>query len=293
MDTITGMRTFAAVARQNSFTAGAKSLNISTKLASKYVRQLEEQLGVQLLHRTTRSVTLTDIGQAYVERCALILDQFDELQDIMQERQSELAGPIRITAPTGFGGRELIKTLIPYQQAHPKVNIDLHLSDSHVAIIEEGFDLAIRFGELEDSTLMARKLTDMRVVVVASPEYLSRIGRPANPAALTTHNCLLMQTSKEPATWKFRVENELISCDVSGSFKANSPRAVAFMVAGGHGIGMIPIYAAKPFLENGSLEILFEEYEANKLPLNAVYPPNRHLTTRVRSLIDHLIEALR
>ena len=158
MDTVEGMRTFAAVAALGSFTGGARQLGMSTKLASKYVRQLEERLGAQLFHRTTRSVTLTETGHTYFQRCRPLLDQFDELEGLVQARHSELAGPIRITAPTGFGSTQLVEALRPFQAAHPKVGIELHLSDHHVSMIEQGFDLAIRFGALKDSALVARKL---------------------------------------------------------------------------------------------------------------------------------------
>lgn len=166
MDTIEGMRTYVAVAGQKSFTAGAKQLGISTKLASKYVRQLEERLGAQLFNRTTRSVTLTETGQAYFERCVPLLDQLDELEGLVQERQAELAGPIRITAPTAFGSSKLVDAIRPFQLEHPKVSIDLHLSDQWISLIERGFDLAVRFGALADSSLIARKLLSMRVVVL-------------------------------------------------------------------------------------------------------------------------------
>lgn len=288
MDTIEGMRTFVAVAGHESFTAGAKRLGISTKLASKYVRQLEERLGAQLFNRTTRSVTLTETGNAYLQRCAPLLDQLDELEGLVQVRQSELAGPIRITAPTGFGSRELVEALRPFQLEHPKVAINMHLSDQQVSVIEEGFDLAIRFGALEDSSLVARKLMNMRLVVVASPDYLAEHGEPKHPSALSTHNCLLQQRPVDPNSWKFRVDGKLASFPVAGSFHTNSPRSIAHMAAGGLGIGMCPYYAARNFLEDGSLKLLFQDEEATEIALYAVYPPGRHLTARIRALIDHL-----
>lgn len=288
MDTINGMRTFVAVAAQKSFTKGAKQLGVSTNTASKSLRQLEAHLAAQLFHRTTRSVTLTDIGQAYLERCMPLLDQFDELEGLVQERQSELAGSIRITAPTGFGSCELVDALRPFQLEHPKVSIDLHLSDQRLAVVEGGFDLAIRFGKLEDSSLIARKLLNMRVVVVASPEYLARHGEPTHPNGLSTHNCLLQMASVDPEHWKFRIDGKVIAFRVGGSFHANAPRAVAHMAAGGMGIGMCPLYAVEPFLKNGTLKLLFENKEASEFGLYAIYPPSRHLTARIRALIDHL-----
>ena len=288
MDTLEGMRVFVAVADQQSFTGGAKRLGMSTKLASKYIRQLEERLAAQLFHRTTRRVTLTETGRAYLERCVPLLDQFDELEDVVQARQSVLAGPIRITAPTGFGSRELVQALEPFQRANPKVSVQLHLSDHHVGIIDEGIDLAVRFGTLKDSSLVARKLMDMRLVVIASPRYLAKHGRPDHPAALANHNCLLQLTTVDPSTWSFKVDGDEISVRVDGSFRANSPRAVAYMAAGGLGIGRCPYYTAEPFLERDALQVLFAEQEANSTTLYAVYPPNRHLTARIRALIDHL-----
>lgn len=291
MDTITAMRVFSAVARHNSFTAGAKELGLSTKVASNHVRALEARLGVQLLYRTTRRVTLTDTGQAYYDRCIALLDQFDEVEGLVQAQQAELAGLIRVTAPTAFGSRELIdQALASFLSQHPKVQVDLRLADHRVNLIEEGFDLALRFGTLPDSNFLARKILDMRLVTYAAPAYLSSHGTPRHPAALATHNCLLQQSSAEPARWQYSDKGEVMHVRVDGSFRANSPRAVAHMAARGLGIGRTPHYVAAPFLQNGALKLLLEEYEGDALTLHAVYPGTRHLVARVRALIDHLVE---
>jgi DNA-binding transcriptional LysR family regulator len=261
-------------------------------LASKHVRQLEARLGAQLIHRTTRRVTLSDTGLAYFERCVFIIDQFDELEGLVQERQSELAGPIRITAPTGFGSRELVEAIRPFQIAHPKVSINLHLSDQHVDILDEGFDLAIRFGPLQNSTLIARKLLTMRLVVFASPEYINTHGEPLHPSDLSTHNCLLQSSSADPEHWAFTVAGTEQKYRVNGSFTANSPRAVAHMAVGGLGIGRCPLYTVEPFLKSGELVLLFDDKMVSVFNLYAVYPSARHLTARIRKLIDHLVTAL-
>lgn len=293
MDTIDGMRTFVAVAAQESFTGGAKRLGITTRLASKYVRQLEERLGAQLFNRTTRSVTLTDTGRSYFARCGPLLDQFDELEGLVQQHEAELAGPIRITAPTGFGSRELVDAVRPFQLANPKISISMHLSDQHVSVIDEGFDIAIRFGALQDSSLIARKLMDMRVVVFASPDYLAEHGTPTDPSQLTSHRCLILLTSVNPQIWTFRVDGDVASVRVNGTFNANSPRAITHMAVGGFGIGRGPYYATCPFLESGQLRLLFEKQEASATGLYAVYPPGRHLTARIRALINHLAATFR
>ncbi|WP_278923666.1 MULTISPECIES: LysR family transcriptional regulator [Pseudophaeobacter] len=293
MDILQCMRAFTAVAGQSSFTGGARQIGISTKLASKYVARLEEHLGAQLLHRTTRSVTLTDTGQAYLERCLPLLDQLDELEGVIQERQSELGGLIRLTAPTGFGSRELVQALMPFQQAHPKVQIEMQLSDHHVPIVEEGIDLAIRFGQMQDSTLVARRLCDMRRVVVAAPDYLARHGTPATPAALADHNCLLLQPSGQPDHWRFHEGGATTEVAVGGSFRANSPRAVGYMALGGQGIARCPYYTVQRFVEAGQLQLLLCAHEDAPLPLYVVYPPSRHLTARIRALIEHLAQWFR
>lgn len=292
MDTIKCMNAFVAVACQNSFTKGAKQLGVTTKLISKYVQQLETHLGAQLFNRTTRSVTLTDIGRAYLERCTPLLEQFDELEGLVQTRQSRLAGPIRITAPTGFGGKELVEVISQFQQSHPDVEFELFLSDQLVSIIDGGFDLAIRFGELKDSSLIARKLLNMRVVVVASPEYLKKHGEPKHPNALKTHNCLTRSAMANPEQWTFNINKNVESIRVSGHFRANSPRAIAHMAVNGMGIGRCPLYTVQQHIQNGDLKILFSENEASTIGLHAVYPPNRHLTTRIRAFIDHIAETL-
>lgn len=292
MDIVDGMRTFAAVAQTGSFTRAADHLGISAKLASKYVGQLEARLGTQLLRRTTRSVTLTEIGEAYLLRCRPLLDQFDELESVVQTRQSELAGTIRLTAPTGFGSTHLTRALDPFLTAHPDVSVDLHLSDHHVNIVEQGFDLAVRFGLGDGATLVARKLADMRLVCCAAPGYLSARGWPRVPADLAAHDCLLQMTSGTGDRWPFSVDGAVIDVAVSGRFRANSPLAVANMAAGGLGIGRMPLYTADPFLRDGRLVVILDEHEADRLILHAVYPPGRHLTARVRALIDHLSRTL-
>lgn len=289
MDTLVGMETFIAVAKQKSFTGGAKVLGISTKLASKYVAKLETKLGAQLLNRTTRSVTLTETGQVYFDRCAVILDQFNELEGLIQAEQSDLAGPIRIAAPTSFGSNELIKALNLFKSQHPRVNIDLQLSDQRIAIIEDGFDLAIRFGDLEDSSLIARKLVDMSVVVFTTPEYLERHGTPQQPEALSTHNCFIFSSSVDPMHWKFKQGRKMFAVPIKGSFRSNSPEAIVNMVLSGAGIGRVPVYLLEKHLESGAVKILFEQLQTDDFALNAIYPPSRHLTTRIRALIDHLI----
>lgn len=293
MDTIDGMRTFAAVAKETSFTAAAKRLNISNKLASKYVRQLEERLGAQLLQRSTRKVSLTDVGQAYLRRCLPLLEEFDELEAVVQERQGALAGEIRVTASTSFGAANLVEAMRPFLLENPEVTVDLYLSDRQVSIIEEGFDLAIRLGQLTDSSLIVRKLKSMPLLVCASPAYLKRHGEPAHPKALETHNCIINYGLLDPTNWTFNVQGVTEHIKVSGPSRTNTPLAVAGMASAGLGIGLCPEYVITEKLKSGELVVLFEQFTVMETGVYAVYPPNRHLALRLRSLIDHLAREMR
>lgn len=246
---------------------------------------------MQLFNRTTRSVALTDSGQVYLERCAVLLEQFDELDALVQDRQAALRGPIRLTAPTGFGSTRLITPLRDFMAQHPEVVLDFRLTDTRVALIEEGLDLAIRIGALRDSTLIARKLSDMPLVICAAPDYLAQHGTPDHPRALSAHHCLINDARDMPTSWTFHKAGRSHVVTVSGRFHANAPAAVAGMAIGALGIGICPLYTVEAALHDGRLIRLFKDYRTTEMGLYALYPPNRHLTARVRALIDHLVAA--
>ncbi|MGB0683351.1 MAG: LysR family transcriptional regulator [Magnetovibrionaceae bacterium] len=291
MDRLEAMRAFATVVEQGSFTAAAKRLGTSTKMVSKWVAKLEESLNAQLLLRTTRSVSLTELGTAYLERCRSLLDQMDELDELVHLRRSALAGPIRMTAPTGFGSTHLTRALVPFLQANPEVKLELNLTEKRVALVEEGYDLAVRIGSLTDSTLIARKLAPMPLIICASPAYLDRFGHPGHPKALSRHECLIGNYVLEPWTWRFSQDGAEVAVKVAGNYSVNGPAAVARLAEGGLGIGRCPLYSVADALREGRLVALFPDFDLQETGVFAVYPPNRHLTARVRALIDHLSEA--
>lgn len=293
MDTIEGMRSFAAVAAESSFTNGGKRLGLSTKLVSKYVRQLEERLGVQLFNRTTRSVALTEIGQLYYERCLVLIEEFDEVESAVQDRHHRARGRIRMTAPTGFGEQHLPHLLAGFLRQEPDISIDLELTNRRVSLVEEGFDLGLRIASLTDSTMIARKLAPMRMVICAAPEYLKRTGRPGHPAALATHDCIIDTNVRTASNWPFLIDGTLTSVSVKGRFRVNAPRAAAEMARAGQGIALCPLYAVQAYIDTGQLEILFADCEALDFGIYAIYPHNRHLTARVRVLVDYLALQLR
>lgn len=288
MDKIDRMRAFALVAKNASFTVGAQRMGRSARLVSKYVADLEDALGVQLLNRTTRSVSLTDAGATYLAMCEPLLDGFDELEETVRNQQSALRGVIHISAPTGFGSVRLAPSLADFAAQHPEVEIDLRLSDRRVSVIEEGLDLAVRIGPMRDSSLKARQLGPMPLVVCASPAYLKRNGTPSHPLALETHQCILDGNMTEPTVWRFDVDSQELAVNVHGRFRTNAPAASARLAANDIAIARCPAYTVAEALKSGELVELFADCRVTPFVVAALFPQNRRLTTRVRALIDHL-----
>lgn len=288
MDKIDRMRAFALVAKHASFTVAAQRMGRSSRLVSKYVADLENALGVQLLNRTTRSVALTDAGATYLALCEPLLDGFDELEERVRNEQMSLRGVIHISAPTGFGTLRLASSLARFAAKHPNVELDLQFSDRKVSIVEEGIDLAIRIGPMRDSSLKMRQLGRMPLVVCASPAYLERAGTPTHPRTLATHECILDGNMTEPSVWRFDIDGQEAAVQVNGRFRMSAPAGSARIAAAGAAIARCPAYTVADALKSGELVELFAEYRVTPYVVAALFPQNRHLTTRVRRLIDHL-----
>jgi DNA-binding transcriptional LysR family regulator len=289
MDILTGMRTYAAVVSTGSFTGAAERLGISRALTSKYVGQLEDHLGVRLLNRTTRQLNVTEVGQAYFERCRQIVDEIDELESAVSDQQTAPRGRLLIAAPTTFGEMFLAQAVARYLGEYPEVSIELVLADRFVNLVDEGFDLAVRIGNLKDSSLIARRLASCRIVVCASPEYLQRAGSPTKPDDLERHCCIYDTNQGSGNSWPFRDDDHRFRVNVKGNLRVNGAVAVREAMLAGHGVGYSPAYAIGEELRTGKLEIVLENYESDELGIYAVYPHNRHLATKVRSFIDFLI----
>ncbi|MDJ0684071.1 MAG: LysR family transcriptional regulator [Alphaproteobacteria bacterium] len=304
MDRIEAMRAFLAVAQEGSFTGGARRLGLSTKLVSKRVAALEARLGAQLFARTTRSVSLTDAGQTYRDRAGGLIDQFDELDATLRARQDTLAGQIRITAPTGFGSHPLPDALAPFIERNRQVEVQLFLSNARLDLAAEGYDLAIRVGAPADSSMIVRRLAPMPFVICAAPDYLARAGAPRRPSDLSHHECLIDESLAEPRIWRFRPVNDRsarndrggsrpkreVAVRVAGRLRANAPAALAGLALAGAGVARSPAYAVADAIHEGRLTSLLTDYASADAALCALYPPNRHLPTRVRALIDHLAD---
>jgi DNA-binding transcriptional LysR family regulator len=289
LDKIDRMRAFALVANNASFTIAAQRMGRSSRLVSKYVADLENALGVQLLNRTTRSVSLTDAGATYLALCSPLLDGFDELEEKVRNEQASLRGAIHISAPTGFGTLRLVPSLARFAAKHPEVELDLQFSDRRVSIIEEGLDLAVRIGPLRDSSLKVRQLGRMPLVVCASPAYLERVGTPSHPQRLVDHECILDGNMSEPTVWRFDINGKEEVVQVNGRFRMSAPAGSAHLAATGAAIARCPAYTVADSLKSGHLIELFSEHRVSPYIVAALFPQNRRLTTRVRTLIDHLV----
>ena len=291
MDRFDDLRTFVAVVEAGSFTAAADRLEVAKSAVSRRVSALEERLGAQLLRRTTRRLNLTTSGAGFFERARRVLADLDEAEAAASQEHGELRGQVRVALPLSFGVRHMHRPICAFGALHPKLQFDLDLNDRRVDLIEEGIDVAVRIGQLADSTLIARKLFDARTVVVASPDYLTQHGTPRSPQDLLEHVCLRYTNVPDPGRWVFGDANgKADSVRVGGGMDASSGDFLCDAAAAGLGIALQPRFIAHHLIEAGRLVSLLTEYRWPITPGFAVYPPTRHLSYRVRSFIDFLVE---
>lgn len=288
MDTIDGMRTYVAVVSEGSFSRAAERLDMSPQLVSKYVAQLEARLGARLLNRSTRRLSITEPGQAYYERCQDILAEIDEMENAVGDATAVARGTLRINAPMTFGTMHLSRAIAGYQHAQPDVGVDLTLDDRIVDIVSEGYDIAIRIGRLQESSLVARKLAPVRLVVCASPAYLEQRGVPDTPEDLKDHESLLYTLSSDPDRWRFREGDELHDVQVSGSFRVNNGDAIRLAALAGRGLALQPTFIVGEDIRAGRLQIVLEDYEVDPMGVYAVYAHRKYLSGKVRTFVDYL-----
>ncbi len=258
-------------------------------MVSKHVQTLEERLGVRLLNRTTRRVGATEVGQDYYERCLRILTDIDEAERAAGDLQTAPRGLLRVTAPVSFGIRHLAPAIGDYLLAYPDVSIDLSLDDPYVDLVEERLDLAIRVGHLADSSLMARKLCEVAMIVCASPAHLAAHGAPHTPSDLGKHNCLVYTYSTQQSTWRFfdRAGTEH-AIRISGRFLANNGDALRALALNGVGIIFAPDFLVEDDLRTGRLVPLLQDYTTPETPVHAVFPHSRYLSAKTRTFIDFI-----
>lgn len=286
------LETFAAVVDKGSFTAAAEALGISKPVVSKQVSQLEQYLGVQLLHRTTRRLHLTDAGEIFARYSQQIVAEAQEAEQSVLPLQSEPQGTLRITAPESLAASMLPDALLGFQQHFPKVELDVRISGRFVDLVEEGIDVALRVGKLEDSSMIARRLLSCHFQVYGSPEYWKRHGVPNHPDELRTHNCLIYSQSPKPDTWIFKDSNgEDISIKVTGNLRSDAGRLLLDAVIDGQGIMVVPSYMVTDAIEKRLLEGVLEDYSHAPVGLYAIYPQSKHVSTKVRAFVNYLVDA--
>jgi DNA-binding transcriptional LysR family regulator len=291
LDRFTGMAVFAKVAETASFAEAARQLDMSPAMVSKHVQTLEERLAVRLLNRTTRRVSVTEVGQNYYERCQQILGEIDDAERAAGDLQAAPRGRLRISAPVSFGMRQLMPMMAEYLAQYPDVSIDLNLNDAYVDLLEQRFDLAIRLGQLADSSLVARKFYTLALLVCASPDYLKEHDEPQVPSDLIRHNCLIYTYAASQRAWRFvdRAGREEV-VRISGRFLANNGDALLALARRDVGIVLAPSFMVDDDIAAGRLVQLLPSYATPQIPLQAVYPHSQGLSAKTRTFIDFLAE---
>jgi DNA-binding transcriptional LysR family regulator len=284
------MQIFVRVVEKGGFSAAAEEAGLSPTMVGKHVRQLEEQLGVRLLNRTTRRQSLTEIGQLYFERCKQALLEIEAADASVKQMQLLPRGVLRVTAPATFGGQMLAAVVRGYLERYPDVELDLSLNDRIVDLVEEGFEVAIRIGALPDSSLIARPLQPYRAMVCAAPEYLARCGTPRTPQQLAAHNCLSFAHGNRYNLWQFSQGGVRQEIEVHGNFRANNGLALRTAALNGIGIIMQPEALLRDEVAAGRLQRLLADYELEHRPMHVVIASNRKMTPKLKSFVEFIVE---
>ncbi len=290
MDVLLSMSIFRRVAETENFSEVAREMGISQPTVSKQIAALEKHLNVKLLNRSTRQLSLTDIGKQYYSQCVQLLDELNECESRIRNQQSELAGLLRINTPITFGELNIVPHLWQFLADYPDLKIDLVMDDHYVDLVKEGVDMAIRVGPLTDSTLIARKIGDSPRVTVASPAYLAKHGEPKTLQDLKQHNCLVYMLLATRNDWHFSGPQGNESIRVEGRFSVNNPRVIRNAVLAGQGIAVTPIWLIEDCIKSGEVTVILDEYIPTPLEIHALYPARRFVPAKVRSFIDYLQE---
>ena len=291
MDRLAALEAFVRVAECGSFSKAADRLHSSKSVVSRQVSALETELGARLLHRTTRALTLTEAGRSYFERAARILADLAEASASVGQLQAAPRGRLRVSAPMSFGYLHLAPALPDFLDRYPDVELELVMNDRSVDLVDEGFDMAVRIGTLEDSSLVARKLAPMRRTVFASPAYLQARGTPASPDDLKAHECLCYSNLGPSQEWRFvRPDGRPWPVEVHGRLHANNGDALRAAALRGFGLAVLPSFFVGRDLQSGALVSVLEEFMPQDSALYAVYPHARHLSPKVRAFVDFLAE---
>lgn len=288
MDRLDAMHLFVRVAELGSFSAVAQQLGVARSVVTRQIAALESHLGVKLMARSTRRLSLTSAGTSYLEKCRVILNLVETAETDVAEERVNPRGNIRISVPLIFGLKRLAPLLLDFSQRYPEVALDMDFSDRRINLIEEGIDLSIRITRRLEGSDVARKIGSARMLAVASPEYLARHGRPQHPSELLHHECLGYTAGGAGQAWQFMVDGQLASFPVRSRIHANNGDVLTEAAAQGLGITLQPDFIGESFLAAGRIEAILADFPVPELGIYAMLPSNRHVPHRVRVLMDAL-----
>ncbi len=283
------MQVFVAVVEAGSQTAAADKLGLSRPVVSRCLAELENWVGARLLHRTTRRLHLTHVGEEVLPMCQRMLDLAQDIQASARHPEDEPQGQLRVTCSTSFGHAQLTDALAEFHERFPRVRIDLQLLDRTVNLVEEGIDLAVRISNDLDPQLIARHLAVCESILCAAPSYLQTHGIPQQAKDLERHNCLT-HAYHDSTLWRFELAGEPVGVAVSGSLSSNDSVALMHAVTRGAGIALLPTYLCAGAIREGRLEVVLPDYRPTSLDIHAVYASRKHMSASLRTLLDFLVE---
>ena len=290
MDIFTTMKVYCSVVENDSLADAARKMNVSPSVVSKHLSALEDHLGVRLLNRTTRRISITEEGTAYYERCKQIITDVAEAEIEVSSAHTAPRGLLKITAPVTFAHRHLTPHLPKFLDMFPEVEVQVQVNDRVVDLVDEGIDLAIRISQLKDSSLIARRLAPNRRYIAATPEYLERNGTPKSIDDLKDHRLITWPPGNPLNDWHFLIDGVDRIIKVKGAIAVNEGDAILTTLLAGGGLGMTQEFLAGPFVKEKKLVPLLEEIVREDNPIYAVYPSSRHLSPKVRAFVDFLVE---
>jgi len=289
MDKLTSMRVFSQVAASGSFSATADQMEMSRAMVTRCISELEEWLNTRLLQRTTRKVTLTDAGEQFLRRCQQILTLTDEVVEATANLNSELRGQLRLTCSASFGYAQMASAIADFLALHPKLKIDMNVSDTSINLVDARVDLAIRISNNPDPMLIARRLGNCASVLVASPTYLEQFGTPESPESLVRHRCMTHSIAGK-YLWQFTRASESLKVEIKTHFATNEATVLLHAALAGGGITMQPTYLANDYIAAGKLTAILPEWSLPELAINALYPSRRHMPAALREFLDFLVK---
>lgn len=288
MDKLIQIRVFVRVAERGSFSAAGRELHVSQSAVSKAITMLERGLGARLVNRSTRSVSLTEAGARYYERCRPIISDLDEADAAVNDLNRGAVGSLKIAAPVPFGLMFISPRAARFQASHPLLKIDLDLNDQPLSLVEENIDVAIRLGHLTHPSLVARKIAESPFLAVAAPAYLSARGIPRSPKDLAAHHCLLYTQQTHPKEWAFTNKSSVQSVTVDGNYQSNNLISLKDAAVAGIGIARLPLWMVDTEIKTGSLHRVLEKHPLPAFGIHAVFPTARQIPAKVRLFVDFL-----